>query len=203
MFKKILVPLDGSKLAECALDYAEELAKNCSATELVLVSVTEKVMAKTKAPEIKEMYSSSGEDRIGGSLPGTSMLRGAVTNPGDVASLRPYFGGSSGEDMIIDGSRGSTIILGKLEKQAFNYLNKIAKKLRAKGISTGVEVLIGNPAEKITKFAEEGNFEVIVMSSHGRSGPSRWALGSVTDKIFRGSCIPVLMIKAPGCFPGL
>ena len=135
MFKKILVPLDGSKLAECALDYAEELARNCSATEIVLVSVTERVVARTQAPEIKEMYTSSAEDRIGGSgSSATSMLRGAVTQAGDVPGVRPLVGASSGENMIIDGSRGATVVLGKLERQAYNYLNKIAKKLKAKGL---------------------------------------------------------------------
>lgn len=43
MFQKILVPLDGSKLAECALPYAEELARGCNTEEVVLVSVTERV----------------------------------------------------------------------------------------------------------------------------------------------------------------
>ena len=43
MFNKILVPLDGSKLAECSLTYAETLARNCGAAEVVLVSVTEGV----------------------------------------------------------------------------------------------------------------------------------------------------------------
>ncbi len=37
----------------------------------------------------------------------------------------------------------------------------------------------------------------IVMASHGRSGVTRWAVGSVADKVFRASTIPVLMVKAP------
>jgi nucleotide-binding universal stress UspA family protein len=43
MYNKILVPLDGSKLAECALPYAEELARGCGTEEVILVSVTERI----------------------------------------------------------------------------------------------------------------------------------------------------------------
>jgi nucleotide-binding universal stress UspA family protein len=43
MYKEILVPLDGSKLAECALPYVEELAKGCGTEKVILVSVTERV----------------------------------------------------------------------------------------------------------------------------------------------------------------
>jgi nucleotide-binding universal stress UspA family protein len=43
MYKKILVPLDGSKLAECALPYVEALAKGCDTKKVILVSVTERV----------------------------------------------------------------------------------------------------------------------------------------------------------------
>src|SRR5512139_2220533 len=43
MYKKILVPLDGSKLAECALPHVEELAKGCDMVEVILLSVTERV----------------------------------------------------------------------------------------------------------------------------------------------------------------
>jgi len=38
---------------------------------------------------------------------------------------------------------------------------------------------------------------MIAMSTHGRSGVSRWALGSVTDKVLRGGKIPVLTVRAP------
>jgi nucleotide-binding universal stress UspA family protein len=49
MYKKILVPLDGSKLAECALPYAEELAKGCNTDEIILISMTEQIRGRTKA----------------------------------------------------------------------------------------------------------------------------------------------------------
>lgn len=200
MFNKILVPLDGSKLAECAIEYAEELAKSCRASELVLVSVTERVIGKTRAPEAKELYRSSGLDMISGGTAGTSgVLSHNISPPGP----REMFGASSGEDRIIDGDQATTVILGKKEKQAWNYLNRIAKKIKKKGIPVKIEVLIGNPAEKISSYAEEENFDTIVIASHGRSGPSRWAMGSVSDKVFRASCIPVLLVRAPGCFPGV
>ena len=166
MFEKIMVPLDGSKLAECALPYAEKLAQSCQPSEVVLVSVTEQVKGVTTAAEAREA------------------LRGS-----DKANL-----GEAGS--------GISVTFGKLEGPAWKYLTRIRKKLQAKGIPAKCQVLIGSPAGQITKFAEEGEFDLIVMSSHGRTGPSRWAFGSVTDKVFRASCIPVMMIRPPGCLPG-
>jgi nucleotide-binding universal stress UspA family protein len=166
MFEKIMVPLDGSKLAECALTYAETLAQNCSATEVVLVSITERLVGRTRAPEAQEAFRGSGKAGLG------------------------QAGGET------------TVTFGKMTEQAWRYLARVEKKMKAKGIPVRSEVLMGNPAESITKFAEKEGIDLIVMSSHGRSGPSRWALGSVTDKVFRASCVPILMIRAPGCIAG-
>ena len=167
MYKKILVPLDGSKLAESALPYAEEIAKGCNISEIMLVSVTERVTGQTWAPETQMAYRSS-----------------------DRADLH-----GAGSEV--------TLTFGKEEKQARKYLGKIAKILVDKGIPARTEVLIGSPAEKIVSFAGDNAADVIVMSSHGRSGPSRWAHGSVADKVLRASCVPVLMVRAPGCMTGI
>lgn len=157
MFQKILVPLDGSKLAECALPYAEELAKGCHTEEVILVSVTE---------------------RVQGFRP--------IEDPGQPLELQL-----------------APEAAGKLERQAQRYLSKIAKALGDKEIKVRTEVLMGNPAEEITIFAKYNNIDIMVMSSHGRSGPSRWTHGSVADKIFKASCVPVLMVRAPGCIIGV
>jgi nucleotide-binding universal stress UspA family protein len=162
MYKKILVPLDGSKLAECALPHAEELAKGCNTEEVILVSVTEQVRGRTKAPEAQELY--RGSDK-------------------------PGFQGAGSE---------VAVTFGKKERQAQRYLGRIAKGLEAKGMKLQTEVLFWPPAE-----AERNGADIIVMSSHGRSGPSRWAHGSVADKVLRISCVPVLMVRAPGCVSGI
>ena len=167
MFKKIMVPLDGSKLAECALPYVEELARGCGVEEIVLISVTEQVRAQVRAPEARELYHSR-ED------PGTQ--RGGIA---------------------------TTVTFGKKERQAQKYLDRTAKKLKAKDVKVRTQVLCWPPAEAIASYAGENDVDIVVMSSHGRSGLSRWSHGSVAEKVFRASCVPVLMIKAPGCVPGL
>lgn len=93
--------------------------------------------------------------------------------------------------------------VGKKERQAQRYLSRVAKGLEARGIKVQTEVLLGNPAEEIAFYAENKGCDLIVMASHGRSGPSRWAHGSVADKVFRASCVPVLMVRAPGCIAGI
>jgi len=170
MYKKILVPLDGSKLAECALPHVEMLTK-CDTEEVILVSVTELVQ------EYRVL------EGVGEPIP-TPM-------GGWVPPSRPL-----GERLVPEA-------FGKEEKQAQRYLDRIAEKLAAKGINASTEVLLGKPAEAIVGYAKQHACDLIVMASHGRSGPSRWAYGSVADKILRSSCVPVLIIRAPGCIPGI
>ena len=45
--------------------------------------------------------------------------------------------------------------------------------------------------------------DLIAISTHGRSGISRWVWGSVADRVLRSACVPVLMVRAPGCVPGV
>jgi nucleotide-binding universal stress UspA family protein len=96
-----------------------------------------------------------------------------------------------------------TVTFGKKERQAQRYLGRTAKRLEAKGVKVRTEILSWPPAESIASYAEHNGADIIVMSSHGRSGPSRWAHGSVADKVLRLSCVPVLMVRAPGCIPNI
>ena len=65
------------------------------------------------------------------------------------------------------------------------------------------EVLEGNPAHTLAEYAEKNQFDLLVIATHGRSGVSRWVWGSVADRILRSACVPVLMVRAPGCVPGI
>lgn len=57
------------------------------------------------------------------------------------------------------------------------------------------ELLHGNPAAELIRFAEETNASVLVLGTHGRSGPSRWLMGSVAEKVVRGAHVPVLTVR--------
>jgi len=88
--------------------------------------------------------------------------------------------------------------LEETEKKAMEYLNQTGEALRSKGVTVTAKVVVGDAAEQIVKAAEEIDANLIAMSTHGRSGFSRWAFGSVTDKVLRREGrIPIAMKKAP------
>ena len=53
------------------------------------------------------------------------------------------------------------------------------------------------PADDIVTYIESTKPDLVVISSHGRSGVSRWMLGSVAERILRASVAPVLVIPDP------
>lgn len=59
-------------------------------------------------------------------------------------------------------------------------------------------VVAGQPYGAIVDCAEHEHVDLIVISSHGRSGLSRMLIGSVTDKLLRGATCPVLVVPAGG-----
>lgn len=83
--------------------------------------------------------------------------------------------------------------------EAKQYVKKKVDELNKEGVSaTGVTVT-GKPDEAILKYADKNGIDLIIMSTHGRSGISRWAFGSVADRISHYSTIPVLIVSPRGC----
>ncbi len=71
-------------------------------------------------------------------------------------------------------------------------------EFQASGISTEfLERPGGDAAQEILAVAAEKDAGLIAITTHGRSGPSRWALGSVTEKVLRSSWIPLLVVRNP------
>jgi len=84
------------------------------------------------------------------------------------------------------------------EKKAMDYLNEVGETIKSKGATITAKVVVGSTSEEIVRIAEEINADLIAMSTHGRSGFSRWAFGSVTDKVLRREGrIPITMVRAP------
>jgi len=157
MYQKVLVPLDGSKLAESVLPHVESMAK-ASDAEVILTTVTERIDARSYNIQI-------------------SSTSGVLPAPEPVVKM--------------------PVAVGKMQRQGEKYLIRIAKGLTKKGIKVRTSVLLGNPADEIRSLAEAEDVDLIIMSSHGRSGHSRWALGSISDKMLRASQIPMLLVKPP------
>ncbi len=156
MYQKILVPLDGSELAECVLPHVETVARGCSAVEIVLLRVCD-------APSILADYP-EGKDR--------------------------------------NWEKHVEMMTSNAQQQCNIYLGDIEKQLKDEGFNVRVDSRLGKPAEEIVDYAAKNEVDLIIMASHGRSGVSRWAYGSVADKVLRSTCVPVLLVKVPGCVTG-
>jgi len=137
--RTILVPLDGSELAEAVLPHVEALAEQngVEPVDVVLLRVAE-------SPVMSDHYFSN--------IPETR---------------------------------------GEIEK----YLARVEKRLQKAGLSVQSRVLTGEPAEQIVDYASASPFSLIVMSTHARSGLSRWVLGSVAMKVVSGVSSPILLVR--------
>ena len=147
MISQILVPLDGSPLAETALPYAEQLALGLK-VELRLLRVVEPIRGEAK------------------------ILPGIVKGEDDEQARRSVEA----------------------------YMTELEKRLSALGKSLIAEHTAGVPEVEIIAVAKETPGTLTVMSTHGRSGITRWMLGSVAAKVLHFGSGPVLLIRptAPG-----
>lgn len=90
---------------------------------------------------------------------------------------------------------GSTTIedYDEIEDALYDRLSELAQQEVDPSLLTKPLISIGNPAQSIV---EEGkNFDIIVLSTHGRTGFSRFFLGSVSEKVLRMSHVPVLIVN--------
>jgi nucleotide-binding universal stress UspA family protein len=156
MYKKILGPMDGSKLGECTLSHIKAVASGCNVPEVVLLTVLEPLQ------------------------------------------LPPFVTGrENSEKLKIQRETDEKHVQGK----ANEYLNGQAKKLKSAGVSVDTAVMQAqyNAADSILEFIKEKGIDLVVMSTHGRSGVTRWAFGSVADKVMRSAQVPVLMVTPKEC----
>jgi nucleotide-binding universal stress UspA family protein len=155
MYQKVMVPLDGSELAECVFAHMEALAKGCLVKELVLIQAVKPYQYPTYAGEL------------------------TIT--------------SEEIDQINTANK----------KDAETYLKQLGDRFKYENVKVRWEMLTGDPAETLADYAKKNQADLILMATHGRSGVSRWVWGSVADRLLRSACVPVLMVRAPGCFPGI
>jgi nucleotide-binding universal stress UspA family protein len=154
VFRRILVPSDGSESSLEVVPHAAELARLCGA-EVVAVSV-----AAPSLPAVAARYA------------------------GPVDRRHPE---------LLEGARAAQLA---------------ASRFAAAGARASTIVAHGDPAAEIVDASRRQGFDLIAMATHGRSGVSRWVLGSVTEKVLRAASVPMLVVRSrrPGDyatgFPG-
>ena len=138
-FETILVPLDGSALAEAALSTAVNLGGG-SGARLILLRAVE-----------------------------------AHTLPGaDVTDAQA-----------------------EVVREAEVYLGGVQRQLEARGVkAVATSVWYGDAASSIVEAAAARHVDLIVMSTHGRTGLARLILGSVAESVIRGTVTPILLVRS-------
>ena len=84
-------------------------------------------------------------------------------------------------------------MLAQWRAEAQTYLDQVADRLRGHGQVVETRIVLGPPAITILDYAHEHAADLIAMATHGRGGVARMLLGSVADKVVRGSGTPVLL----------
>jgi nucleotide-binding universal stress UspA family protein len=145
MFGKVLIPLDGSTLAENALEPAFMLAQQ-QQSKVILTTV-------------------------------------------------PVF-----HQVLIPGSAGFGLALPDqtyelCREEAETYLEQIGSARADSGLTIRCIVPEGDVAGAIVDLSSQEQADLIVMTTHGYSGFTRWMLGSITDRVLRGALCPVLVVR--------
>jgi nucleotide-binding universal stress UspA family protein len=79
--------------------------------------------------------------------------------------------------------------------RARRYLSGKVRALRSRHIQSSYRVLRGDVARSIIEFSEKANIDLVVMTTHGKSGLKRAVMGSIADVVIRESGKPVLVIR--------
>jgi len=139
LYRHILVPLDGSKLAEAALKHALPIARSNGAEVTFLQAVW------------------------------------------------PFVRG-----------RGARVTEAErtLKTVALHYMKGIAGRPEWRGLKVRTEAKFGLAENVIIDYARSKSVDLIVLSSHGRTGLKRWVFGSVAEKVLRGATQPVLLVRS-------
>ncbi|MBN1962019.1 MAG: universal stress protein [Deltaproteobacteria bacterium] len=81
----------------------------------------------------------------------------------------------------------------RITEAAEEQLQSLVAELQTPKDSIKIEVLTGDPVDEMIKLSQE--HDLMVMSTHGRSGITRFLMGSVVERVVRGAHCSVLVIR--------
>jgi nucleotide-binding universal stress UspA family protein len=148
MYKRIMVPLDGSKLAECVFPHLETIVKGSPSPEVRVVQAVEPL----SVPYGREIAKFTSLEQV----------KAFETHQ---------------------------------KAEAEKYLKGIVARLRKSGVNARADLVYGKAGEALSDYATKNDVDLVIIATHGRSGISRWAWGSVADRLVRSVSAPVLMVR--------
>ncbi|HEY3398829.1 MAG TPA: universal stress protein [Armatimonadota bacterium] len=80
---------------------------------------------------------------------------------------------------------------------AGEYLKSVCSRFADEKLLCASQVIEGDIAEEIVRYAQDHDCDLIVMATHGRPGRERWVHGSVAEAVLATTAVPVLMVRAP------
>jgi len=141
MIEHILVPLDGSSLAECVLPHAVAMGQATGA-EVTLLQVLERE---------------------------SDQVQSRAVDPLDWHMVK---------------------------SEAASYLGEVESRLQEVDLKTSRAIVEGRPAERIIDYIHQENVDLVILSSHGNSGLSKWNISSVVQKVLLGSYTTTMIVRA-------
>lgn len=160
MFNRILVPLDGSTLAERTIPHAEQFAR-IFGSSIVLLQVIDPISYHENP------------------------------NPVDPLSWQIR---KAEADMYMNGIAAR--IRDDLRESALDAKGAQSRGKDKKKVRVEYSIREGKTAENIINFAHAENIDLLVISTHGSGGLSRWNISSVTQKVINLIYMPVLIVRA-------
>jgi nucleotide-binding universal stress UspA family protein len=167
-FKHLLVPTDFSEPANGALRYAIE----------------EAALHRARVTLLHVLPTDTRTD--------VHYVTGAPV-PGPQGGFDPVAGGRVGGSPLL--SQPEVVRRDRGEEALTQLRDLIANAFQG---PWEVEVAMGHPAETIVRVAQERSADLIVMSTHGRTGLQHVLMGSVAEKVVRLAPCPVLTVKRQG-----
>ncbi len=141
MVEHILVPLDGSSLAECVLPHAVAIGQDTGA-KVTLLQALER---------------------------GSDQVQSRAVDPLDWHMLK---------------------------SEAGSYLSEVGSRLQEVDLKTRHVIVEGRAAESIIDYIHQEKVDLVILSSHGNSGLSKWNISSVVQKVLLGSYTTTMIIRA-------
>lgn len=102
---------------------------------------------------------------------------------------------------VVEQSESASIVghggdkLETLRENGTESTARIVEEALSRDVDAVGAVEVGNPDRVILDYATDNDIDVIVMSTHGRSGVGRFLMGSVTERVIRGGDVPVLAVQ--------